>query len=72
MNWTIGFLVIGALVLGRTLDERRGREHRRLPRREINRWEDEGGAVPVGSARTAAQVNSDEAGPDLGSAPIAH
>jgi hypothetical protein len=58
MNWAIGFLAIGAVVLGTQLDRRRQRERQRLPRREIHRWEEEGGAVPVGGARTAAQTET--------------
>jgi hypothetical protein len=58
MNWAIGLLSIGAVVLGTQLDRRRQRERQRLPRREIHRWEEEGGAVPVGRARTAAQTES--------------
>jgi hypothetical protein len=56
MIWAIGFLSIGALVLGASLDRRRQRERQRLPRPEINRWEEEGGAVPVSEERTAAQT----------------
>jgi len=57
MNWAIGLLSIGAIVLGTQLDRRRQRERQRLPRAEIHRWEEEGGAVPVG-ARTAAQTET--------------
>ena len=56
MNWTIGLLSVGAVILGTTLDRRRQRERQRLPRPELHRWEDEGGAVPVSPARTAAQT----------------
>jgi hypothetical protein len=56
MNWTIGLLSIGAVILGTTLDRRRQRERQRLPRQDIHRWEEEGGAVPVSPARTAAQT----------------
>jgi hypothetical protein len=58
MNWAIGLLSIGAVVLGTQLDRRRQRERQRLPRPEIHRWEEEGGAVPVGGARTAAQTET--------------
>ena len=58
MNWAIGFLSIGAIVLGTQLDRRRQRERQRLPRAEIHRWEEEGGAVPVSRARTAAQTEA--------------
>ena len=56
MNWAIGLLSVGAVILGTTLDRRRQRERQRLPRQELHRWEDEGGAVPVTPARTAAQT----------------
>jgi len=56
MNWAIGLLSVGAVILGTTLDRRRQRERQRLPRQELHRWEDEGGAVPVSPARTAAQT----------------
>lgn len=56
MSWTIGLLSIGAIMLGASLDRRRQRERQRLPRPEIERWEAEGGAVPVNGARTAAQT----------------
>jgi hypothetical protein len=56
MNWAIGLLSIGAVILGTRLDRRRQRERQRLPRQELNRWEEEGGAVPVSPARTAAQT----------------
>jgi hypothetical protein len=56
MNWAIGLLSIGAVVLGTSLDRRRQRERQRLPRPEIHRWEEEGGAVPSSRARTAAQT----------------
>ena len=59
MNWAIGILSIGAVVLGTRLDRRRQRERQRLPRREIHRWEEEGGAVPVSRARTAAQTEAE-------------
>ncbi len=53
MNWAIGILSIGAVVLGTSLDRRRQRERQRLPRPEIHRWEEEGGAIPGNGARTA-------------------
>ena len=61
MNWAIGLLSIGAVVLGTQLDRRRQRERHSLPRREIHRWEEEGGAVPVSRARTAAQTEAEAA-----------
>ncbi|HEY1282936.1 MAG TPA: hypothetical protein VGE96_00520 [Steroidobacteraceae bacterium] len=56
MNWAVGLLSIGALMLGVSLDRRRQRERQRLPRREIHRWEEEGGAVPSSRTHTAAQT----------------
>jgi hypothetical protein len=56
MNWAIGLLSIGAVILGTSLDRRRQRERQRLPRQDLHRWEEEGGAVPVSSVRTAAQT----------------
>jgi hypothetical protein len=56
MNWAVGLLSIGAVILGTSLDRRRQRERQRLPRPEIHRWEEEGGAVPVNRGRTAAQT----------------
>ena len=58
MSWTVGLLSIGAVVLGVSLDRRRQRERQRLPRREIHRWEEEGGAVPTTRSRTAAQTEA--------------
>jgi hypothetical protein len=56
MNWAVGLLSIGAVILGTSLDRRRQRERERLPRPEIHRWEEEGGAVPVSRTQTAAQT----------------
>jgi hypothetical protein len=47
MGWFIGFLAIGLVAAGARYDRRRQRERSRLTRPEINRWEEEGGAVPV-------------------------
>ena len=51
MNLIIGILVIAAVAAGRALDDHRRRQRRKVPRPEINRWEEEGGAVPT-SRRT--------------------
>jgi hypothetical protein len=56
MNWLVGLLIIGAVAAGASHDRRRRRERERLPRPEVNRWEEEGGAVPVTEGRTAAQT----------------
>jgi hypothetical protein len=58
MSWMIGILAIGAVAAGHALDDHRRHQRRRVPRPEINRWEDEGGAVPVSTGRTAAQTAS--------------
>jgi len=52
MGWRIGAAALGVLALGLAaiaLDQRRRRREIRLPRPDIDRWEEEGGA-PV-SAR---------------------
>jgi len=59
MNWLIGILAMGAVAAGHALDRSRRQERRRVTRPEINRWEEEGGAVPVSTGRTAAQAASD-------------
>jgi hypothetical protein len=46
MGWLISFLAIGVLALGAEFDRRRQRKRSRVARREIHRWEEEGGAVP--------------------------
>ena len=56
MNWLVGLLVIGTVAAGVSHDRRRRLERERLPRPEVNRWEDEGGAVPVSEGRTASQT----------------
>ena len=63
MNMLIGILALGAVAAGHALDKNRHQMRRRVPRPEINRWEDEGGAVPVSPRRTAAQT-APEAAPD--------
>jgi hypothetical protein len=47
MGWRIGAAALGVLALGLAaiaLDQRRRRRPTRLPRPDINRWEEEGGA----------------------------
>lgn len=56
MNWLVGLLVIGAVAAGVSHDRNRRRRRERVPRQDVNRWEDEGGAVPVDNDRTAAQT----------------
>jgi hypothetical protein len=51
-----GLLVIGAVIAGISLDRRRRRERRRLPRTEIQRWEEEGGAIPMSRDPTEAET----------------
>lgn len=55
MGWIIGVLAVGVVALGAGYDRRRQRERLRVARPEINRWEEEGGAVPTDSGQTAAQ-----------------
>jgi hypothetical protein len=47
MGWIIGVLAVGVVALGAGYDRKRQRERSRLSRPEINRWEEEGGAVPT-------------------------
>jgi hypothetical protein len=61
MGWRIGVAAIGVFALGlaaMALDQRRQRQRARLPRPEIDRWEEEGGAVPVSPRHTAAQTSA--------------
>lgn len=46
MSRLVGLLAIAVIAAGITFDRRRRRERTRLTRPEINRWEDEGGAIP--------------------------
>jgi hypothetical protein len=46
MGWFIGVLAVGIVALGAGYDRKRQRERSRVSRPEINRWEEEGGAVP--------------------------
>jgi hypothetical protein len=61
MNLLIGILALGAVAAGHALDKNRHQMRRGRPRPEINRWEEEGGAVPVSPQRTAAQTACDPA-----------
>jgi hypothetical protein len=45
MGWFIGFLAVGAVALGAGYDRRRQRERSRVARPDIERWEEEGGAL---------------------------
>lgn len=45
MSRLVGLLAIAVVAAGINFDRRRQRERTRLTRPEINRWEDEGGAV---------------------------
>jgi hypothetical protein len=47
MEWFIGILAAGVVALGAGYDRKRQRERSTLSRPEINRWEEEGGAVPT-------------------------
>jgi hypothetical protein len=44
MGWIISFLAIGIVALGAGFDRRRKRQRSRVARRELHRWEEEGGA----------------------------
>lgn len=48
MGWIISFLAIGVVALGAAYDRRRQRERSSLSRSQMQRWEDEGGALPTG------------------------
>jgi hypothetical protein len=50
----ICLLALGMIVIGVSLDARRRQNNRSRP--DLNRWEDEGGAVPVSDSDTAAQT----------------
>ena len=63
MGWFIGVLAVGVVALGAGYDRKRQRERFRVSRPEINRWEEEGGAVPVSRARTAAQTQTETSQP---------
>jgi hypothetical protein len=60
MGWFIGFLAIGVVALGAGYDQRRQRERLRLARREVHRWEEEGGALPADApeAKPATQTTT--------------
>lgn len=47
MGWFIGVLAVGVVALGAGYDRKRQRERFRVSRPEINRWEEEGGAIPT-------------------------
>ena len=46
MSRLVGLLAIAVVSAGIAFDRRRRHERARLTRPEINRWEDEGGAIP--------------------------
>jgi len=64
MGWRIGAAAFGVLALGLAalaLDQRRLRRSMRLPRPDIDRWEEEGGAPRgprYGPAETESPVRS--------------
>jgi hypothetical protein len=47
MGWFIGVLAVGVVALGAGYDRKRQRQRTRLSRPEINRWEEDGGAIPT-------------------------
>ena len=58
MGWVIGVLAVGVVALGAGYDRRRQRERSRLARPEINRWEEEGGAVSADPGPATAQTTT--------------
>jgi hypothetical protein len=58
MGWFIGVLAVGVVALGAGYDRRRQRERSRLTRPEIDRWEEEGGAVPTDSGRAPPHTST--------------
>ena len=48
MGWLISCLALGLVALGAHIDQRRQRKRSRVARPEIDRWEEEGGAVTGG------------------------
>jgi hypothetical protein len=56
MGWFISFMAIGLVALGAGFDRRRQRERSRVARPEIDRWEEEGGAVPPKAEPKAAKA----------------
>ncbi len=55
----IAAVALAAICAGAAFDRRRRREGGRLTRPEINRWEDEGGALAGAAAQGAAQTRSE-------------
>ncbi len=58
MSRFVSLLAIALVSAGAAYDRRRRRERIRVARPEINRWEEEGGAVPLEHGRTAAQTRA--------------
>jgi hypothetical protein len=58
MGWFIGALAVGVVALGAGYDRKRQGQRSRVARPEINRWEEEGGAVPTESGRSATQTTT--------------
>jgi hypothetical protein len=52
----IATIAVAAISAGTAFDRRRRREKARLARPEIERWEEEGGALAVNSRRSVAQT----------------
>ena len=59
----LGLLAVAMICAGATFDGRRRRERSRLSRPEIQRWEDEGGAIAAESGLTPGQTTTGSRGP---------
>lgn len=55
VRWIIGFLAVGVVIAAASHDRRRQQTRSRVPRAEIHRWEEEGGAVTGTPVRPAPQ-----------------
>jgi hypothetical protein len=58
MGWFIGILAVGIVALGAGYDRKRQRKRSRVSRPEINRWEEEGGALPADAPHATAQTTT--------------
>jgi hypothetical protein len=58
MKWIVGLLAVAVASTAAAFARRGRQEHLRVARATLNRWEDEGGAVPADEGRTAAQTRA--------------